>query len=172
MKTLFASVAATALFIGGAGMAAHADHHMESHDKHEKKDIVDTAASNEDFSTLVAAVKAAGLVDALKAEGPYTVFAPTNAAFDALPEGTLDTLLMEENVGQLQAILKLHVVSGKIKSKDIADGTTEVETLAGDTIEVTKGADGVTAGGADVVKADIYTSNGVIHVIDSVILPQ
>ncbi|MEQ8557581.1 MAG: fasciclin domain-containing protein [Henriciella sp.] len=166
MKTLFASVATAALFIGGPGMIAYADHHEE------KMDIVDTAASNEDFSTLVTAVKEAGLVDALKADGPYTVFAPTNAAFDALPDGTLDTLLMEENVGQLQEILKLHVVSGKIKAKDIADGTTDVETLTGETIEVTKTDAGVTVGGADVVKTDIYTSNGVIHVIDSVILPE
>ena len=169
MKTLFASIAATSLFVGGTAMTAHADHHME---KKDKKDIVDTAASNEDFSTLVTAVQEAGLVDALKAEGPYTVFAPTNAAFAALPDGTLDTLLMDENVGQLQGILKLHVVSGKIKAKDIAMGTTEVETLAGDTIEVTKTDSGVTVGGAAVTATDIYTSNGVIHVIDSVILPQ
>ena len=166
MKTLFASIAATTLFVGGAGMVAHAEHHVE------KKDIVDTAAANEDFSTLVTAVQEAGLVEALKADGPYTVFAPTNAAFDALPDGTLDTLLMDENVGQLQAILKLHVVSGKIKAGDIAEGTTEVETLNGDTIEVTKTDAGVTVGGANVVTTDIWTSNGVIHVIDSVILPQ
>jgi uncharacterized surface protein with fasciclin (FAS1) repeats len=170
MKILFASVAATAMTFGGIGLAAHAEHHME---KKDKMDIVETASANDDFSTLVTAVSEAGLVDALKAEGPYTVFAPTNAAFDALPEGTVETLLKDENIDQLQGILKLHVVSGKIKAGDIAEGSTEVETLAGDTIIVTKDSHGaVTAGGADVVKADIYTSNGVIHVIDSVILPE
>lgn len=169
MKTLFASVAATALFVGGAGMVAHADHHKEMKDK---KDIVETAMANDDFSTLVTAVQEAGLVEALQGDGPFTVFAPTNAAFDALPDGTLDTLLMDENQDQLAGILKLHVVSGKIKAKDIADGTMEVETLAGDMIEVTKSDAGVTVGGANVVTTDIYTSNGVIHVIDGVILPE
>ena len=168
MKTLFASVAAASLFVGGASLA-HADHHME---KMEKKDIVDTAASKDAFSTLVTAVTEAGLVDALKAEGPYTVFAPTNDAFAALPEGTLDSLLMEENVGQLQTILKLHVVSGKVMSGDIAEGTSEVETLTGDTIEVVNDGGTITVGGATVIKADVKTSNGVIHAIDSVILPQ
>lgn len=169
MKTLFASIATAALFAGGSSLA-YADHHVE---KMEKKDIVDTAAANDDFSTLVTAVTEAELVDALKGDGPFTVFAPTNDAFAALPDGTLDTLLMDENQDQLAGILKLHVVSGKIKAKDIAEGTTEVETLAGDTIDVTKDADGnVTVGGATVTTADIYTSNGVIHVIDSVILPE
>lgn len=169
MKTLFASIATAALFTGAAGLA-HADHHAE---KMDKVDIVDTAAANDDFSTLVTAVQEAGLVEALKGEGPFTVFAPTNEAFAALPDGTLDTLLMEENVEQLQGILKLHVVAGKIKAGDIAEGTTEVETLAGDTITVTKDAHGaVTVGGANVVTADVKASNGVIHVIDSVILPE
>lgn len=168
MKKIFASVATAALFLGSASMA-YAEHHMETADK---KDIVDTAAANDDFSTLVTAVQAAGLVDALKGDGPFTVFAPTNEAFAALPDGTLDTLLMEENVDDLQAILKLHVVSGAIMAGDIADGTTEVETLGGETIDVMKTADGVTVGGANVVVTDIETSNGVIHVIDSVILPE
>ena len=98
MKTLFASIATVALFAGGSSLA-FADHHKEMS---EKKDIVDTAAANDDFSTLVTAVSEAGLVDALKGDGPFTVFAPTNDAFAALPDGTLDTLLMEENIGQLQ----------------------------------------------------------------------
>ena len=131
MKKFFASVAATALFVGGAGVA-FADHHSEMSDK---KDIVETASSKEDFSTLVTAVSEAGLVEALQGDGPFTVFAPTNDAFAALPDGTVDTLLMDENIDQLQAILKLHVVAGKIKSKDIAEGTTEVETLGGETID-------------------------------------
>lgn len=171
MKTLFASIATAALLAAGSG-PAFADHHMES-ETMAKKDIVETAMANEDFSTLVAAIKAAGLVEALQADGPYTVFAPNNAAFDALPDGTLDSLLRPENKAKLQAILKLHVVPGEIMAADIADGPTEVETLAGDTIEVTKDSHGaVAAGGADVVATDIETSNGVIHVIDSVILPQ
>ena len=168
MKKFFASAAATALFVGGAGVA-FADHHSEMSDK---KDIVETASSKEDFSTLVTAVSEAGLVEALQGDGPFTVFAPTNDAFAALPEGTVETLLMDENIDQLQAILKLHVVAGKIKSKDIAEGTTEVETLGGDTIEVVNENGTITVDGAEVVMADVYTSNGVIHAIDSVILPE
>ena len=168
MKKLFASVAATALFVGGASVA-YADHHKEMSDK---KDIVDTAVGNDNFSTLVTAVTEAGLVDALKGDGPFTVFAPTNNAFAALPDGTVETLLMDENIDQLQAILKLHVVAGKIKSGDIAEGTTEVETLGGETIDVVNTDGTITVGGAEVIMADVYTSNGVIHAIDSVILPE
>ena len=168
MKTLFAAVATTALFAGGASVA-YADHHSEMS---EKKNIVETAASKDSFSTLVTAVTEAGLAEALQAEGPFTVFAPTNDAFAALPEGTLVTLLMDENQGQLQDILKLHVVSGKIKAGDIAEGTTEVETLGGDTIEVVNTDGTITVGGAKVIMADVYTSNGVIHAIDGVILPE
>ncbi len=168
MKKIFASVAATALFVGGAGVA-FADHHSEMSDK---KDIVETASSKEDFSTLVTAVSEAGLVEALQGDGPFTVFAPTNDAFAALPDGTVETLLMDENIDQLQAILKLHVVAGKIKSKDIAEGTTEVETLGGETIEVVNTGGTITVGGAEVIMADVYTSNGVIHAIDGVILPE
>lgn len=168
MKKLFASVAATALFVGGASVA-YADHHKEMSDK---KDIVDTAVGNDNFSTLVTAVTEAGLVDALKGDGPFTVFAPTNDAFAALPDGTVETLLMDENIDQLQAILKLHVVAGKIKSGDIAEGTTEVETLGGETIDVVNTDGTITVGGAEVIMADVYTSNGVIHAIDSVILPE
>ena len=168
MKKLFASVAATALFVGGASLA-HADHHSE---KMDAKDFVDTAASNDSFSTLVAAVTEAELVDALKGDGPFTVFAPTNDAFAALPEGTVDTLLMDENQEQLQNILTLHVVSGKIMAGDIAEGTTTVETLNGDTIDVVNEGGTITVGGANVVMADVKTSNGVIHAIDGVILPE
>ena len=168
MKKLFASVAATALFVGGASVA-YADHHKEMSDK---KDIVDTAVGNDNFSTLVTAVTEAGLVDALKGDGPFTVFAPTNDAFAALPDGTVETLLKDENIDQLQAILKLHVVAGKIKSGDIAEGTTEAETLGGETIDVVNTDGTITVGGAEVIMADVYTSNGVIHAIDSVILPE
>ncbi|MGI9658429.1 MAG: fasciclin domain-containing protein [Gaiellaceae bacterium] len=131
-------------------------------------DIVDTAIAAGDFSTLVAAVQAAELVDTLKGEGPFTVFAPTDEAFAALPEGTLDDLLLPENKDQLAAILTYHVVPGTVLSTDLADG--QVATVNGEevTIAVT---DGVTVNGANVVTADIETSNGVIHVIDAVLLP-
>lgn len=168
MKKFFASVAATALLVGGASVA-FADGHSEMSDK---KNIVETASANDNFSTLVTAVSEAGLVDALSAEGPFTVFAPTNEAFAALPEGTVESLLMDENIEQLQAILQLHVVAGKIKSGDIAEGTTEVETLGGETIEVVNDGHSITVGGAEVIMADVYTSNGVIHAIDGVILPE
>jgi len=155
------------------GAKAHAEKHHHGEHKMEqvKLDIVDTAAGNENFTTLVAAVKAAGLVDALKGKGPFTVFAPTNEAFAALPEGTVENLLKPENKEKLQAVLKYHVVSGKIKAGDIANGSTDVETLQGSTVNVEKGATGVSVDGAKVTTADLKTSNGVIHVIDKVILP-
>ncbi|MGI9290063.1 MAG: fasciclin domain-containing protein [Gammaproteobacteria bacterium] len=133
-------------------------------------DIVDVAAGAGSFNTLVAAVKAAGLVDALKGDGPLTVFAPTDEAFAALPAGTLDSLLKPENKDQLTAILLYHVVPGKVMSSDLS-GTVNAETLQGSTVEVVASASGVTVNGANVVKADVAASNGVIHVIDAVILP-
>lgn len=135
-------------------------------------DIVDTAASNQDFETLVAAVKAADLVDTLKGEGPFTVFAPTDAAFEKLPAGTLDTLLKPENKDQLTGILTYHVVPGKIMANDIAMGETMVKTVNGKELKVEKTAAGVMIDGAMVTSADIATDNGVIHVIDSVVLPS
>jgi len=130
--------------------------------------IVDVAVGNEDFSTLVAALKAAGLVDALSGEGPFTVFAPTNAAFDALPEGILDSLLLEENVDALSGILTYHVVAANALSSSLELG--DVETLNGATVAVTVD-DGVLVNDSTVVVADIITSNGIIHVIDAVLLP-
>ena len=130
-----------------------------------EKTIVETAAGNADFSTLVAAVKAADLAGALSGDGPFTVFAPTNAAFEKLPAGTVDTLLKSENKAQLAAILKYHVVSGKILAGDVLKAM-EVTTLQGSKAPV-----GLTIGGANIVKTDIKCSNGVIHVIDAVILP-
>lgn len=136
-----------------------------------KKDIVDTAVSAGDFSTLVAAVKAAGLVDTLKSEGPFTVFAPTDEAFSKLPEGTVEDLLKPENKDKLVAILTYHVVPGKVMAADVVK-LDEAGTVQGGTVEI-KVEDGtVMVDGATVVKTDIETSNGVIHVIDSVILPQ
>jgi uncharacterized surface protein with fasciclin (FAS1) repeats len=135
-----------------------------------KQDIVDTAIAAGSFNTLVAAVQAAELVDALKGAGPYTVFAPTDEAFAALPEGTVENLLKPENQEQLQAVLLYHVVSGKIMAADIGAGA-EPATLQGATIAVVGSDSGVTVNGANVVTADVVTSNGVIHVIDAVILP-
>ncbi|MEO0343901.1 MAG: fasciclin domain-containing protein [Pseudomonadota bacterium] len=136
-----------------------------------KKDIVDTAVDAGSFTTLVAAVQAAGLVDVLKGDGPFTVFAPTDDAFAALPEGTVEDLLKPENKEQLAAILTYHVVSGKVMSGDIAGKKMDVETVEGTTAMV-DATDGVMIDGANVVTADIEASNGVIHVIDAVILPS
>lgn len=133
-------------------------------------DIVDVAVGAGSFNTLVAAVKAADLVGALKGDGPLTVFAPTDEAFAALPAGTLDSLLKPENKEQLKAILLYHVVSGKVMSSDLK-GTINAETLQGSPVEIIAGASGVTVNGANVVSADVAASNGVIHVIDAVILP-
>ena len=132
-------------------------------------DIVDTAVGAGTFNTLVAAVQAAGLEETLRGEGPFTVFAPTDDAFAALPEGTVETLLMEENLDQLVAILTYHVVPGTVMSGDLSDGMMATTVQGGD-IEVGV-MDGVTINGANVVAADIAASNGVIHVIDAVILP-
>jgi uncharacterized surface protein with fasciclin (FAS1) repeats len=136
-----------------------------------EKDIVDTAVSAGNFTTLVAAVQAAGLVDTLKSEGPFTVFAPTDAAFAALPAGTVENLLKPENKDQLIAVLTYHVIPGKVMSGDIAGKSLEVKTVQGSMVDV-NATDGVMVDGATVVAADIETSNGVIHVIDQVILPN
>ncbi|NAW35335.1 fasciclin domain-containing protein [Halomonas alimentaria] len=145
--------------------AAQADHHGM------KKDIVDTAVEAGQFETLVAAVQAADLVETLKGEGPYTVFAPTDEAFAALPEGTVESLLEEENRDQLQAILTYHVVSGKIMAEDAmaADSAT---TVQGQDLTITTMDGSVMIDDATVIQADIETSNGVIHVIDSVLMPE
>ena len=139
---------------------------------HHQKDIVDTAVAADDFNTLVAAVQTAGLVEALKGEGPFTVFAPTDAAFAALPEGTVASLLEEANRDQLTAILTYHVVPGEYMAEGTAAGTYDLPTLQGDTVNVVVGEDGsVTVDGANVVAADVDATNGVIHVIDAVITP-
>ena len=134
-------------------------------------DIVDTAVSAGQFNTLVAAVEAADLVTTLKGDGPFTVFAPTDEAFAALPEGTVENLLKPENKDQLIAVLTYHVVPGKIMSSDIAGTETMVESVQGSELDV-NATDGVTVDGATVVTADIETDNGVIHVIDRVVLAQ
>ena len=135
------------------------------------KDIVDTAAGAGQFNTLVAAVKAAGLVDTLKGDGPFTVFAPTDEAFAKLPDGTVEDLLKPENKDKLVAILTYHVVPGKIMSGDIDGRETEVKTVQGGMLDV-NAKDGVMVDNAKVVKADIGATNGVIHIIDTVVMPN
>lgn len=132
-------------------------------------DIVDTAVAAGSFTTLVAAVQAAGLVDTLKGEGPFTVFAPTDEAFAALPAGTVDDLLKPENKDKLVAILTYHVVSGKVMSTDLKDDMM-AKTVEGAEIKIDLD-NGVMVNDANVVKADIVVDNGVIHVIDKVIMP-
>ena len=135
------------------------------------KDIVEIAASAGSFKTLVAAVQAAGLVDTLKGKGPLTVFAPTDEAFAKLPAGTVENLLKPENKQQLVAILTYHVVPGKVMSKDLVGKKTMAKTVEGTQVSI-DATDGVRVDNAKVVKADIDASNGVIHVIDTVIIPK
>lgn len=133
--------------------------------------IVETAVAAGSFNTLVAAVQAADLVDTLSSPGPFTVFAPTDEAFAKLPEGTVANLLKPENKDQLIAVLTYHVVPGKVMSGDIAGKMMDVDTVQGQSIKV-NATDGVMINNATVVQADIDTDNGVIHVIDTVILPK
>jgi uncharacterized surface protein with fasciclin (FAS1) repeats len=136
-----------------------------------RKDLVDTAVAAGSYGTLVTAVKAAGLVDALRGDGPFTVFAPSDAAFAALPAGALDGLLKDP--ARLKAVLTYHVIPGRVLSSDLRTGTVEVKTLEGRTLQVTKAADGtVTVNGARVAAADVLAGNGVIHGIDAVVLPK
>lgn len=160
-RSLFTVTALSLLFLAFAPMTSQkADHH---------NNIVNLASSTDNLSTLVAAVKAADLVETLQGDGPFTVFAPTNEAFEKLPEGTLESLLKPENKDQLTKILTYHVVSGKVMSSDLKDGMT-AKTVEGSEIKIRLG-DNVMINEAIVVKADIGASNGVVHVIDSVILP-
>lgn len=154
-RTFMAATATLAL----TASAVFADGHT--------KDIVDTAVDAGTFTTLVAAVEAAGLVDTLKGEGPFTVFAPTDEAFAALPEGTVEGLLADPEA--LAAILTYHVVAGKVMAADLSDGMTAATVNGADVTIMTEG--GVMVNEANVVTADIEASNGVIHVIDAVILP-
>lgn len=133
-------------------------------------DIVDTAVEAGSFKTLVAAVQAAGLVETLKGEGPFTVFAPTDEAFAALPEGTVEDLLKPENKDKLASILTYHVVPGKVMSSDLSDDMM-AKTVEGSEIKVDLG-NGVMVNDANVVTADVEADNGVIHVIDKVIMPS
>ena len=151
---LFVFLSTTALFAGSS-----------------KMDIVDTAVSAGSFNTLVAAVTAADLAETLKGEGPFTVFAPTDDAFAKLPAGTLDDLLKPENKDKLAAILTYHVVPGKVMAKDVMT-MKEAKTVNGESVMISMDADTVMIDNAKVVQADVECSNGVIHVIDTVILPK
>ncbi len=146
-------------------MLAHADHHGM------KKDVVDVAVENGSFTTLVTAVKAAGLVDTLKGDGPFTVFAPTDEAFAKLPEGTVEMLLMPENKDKLIAVLTYHVVAGKVMAADVVN-IDSATTVQGGMLAVSTSGETVMINNAKVVAADVKASNGVIHVVDTVLLPK
>ncbi|MDA7994646.1 MAG: fasciclin domain-containing protein [Pirellulales bacterium] len=135
------------------------------------KTVVENAVNNENFSTLVAAVKAAGLAETLSGSGPFTVFAPTNAAFEKLPAGTVEKLLKPENKGQLVKVLTYHVVPGKVMAKDVVK-LNKATTVEGSDVAIAVSGGTVTVDNAKVIKTDINSSNGVIHVIDTVILPK
>ena len=161
-----------ALLLGLASPLAVAGHHDGEHAKptQAKGDIVDTAVAAGQFNTLAAALTAAGLVDTLKGNGPFTVFAPTDEAFAALPAGTVENLLKPENKDQLVALLTYHVVPGRYPSGRVA-GLDEAPTVNGETVDI-RAADGaVMVDGANVVMADVTATNGVIHVIDKVLMP-
>jgi uncharacterized surface protein with fasciclin (FAS1) repeats len=150
---------------------AQLQRHYVAAEAEKPKTIVETAAGIEDFSTLVAAVKAGGLVETLSGKGPFTVFAPTNEAFAKLPKGTVEDLLKPENKEKLVAILTYHVVPGKVMAADVVK-VKEAKTVQGDKAKVTVKDDEVMIDKAKVVKTDVECSNGVIHVIDSVLLPK
>ncbi|QYK42104.1 MAG: fasciclin domain-containing protein [Paracoccaceae bacterium] len=157
IRRTFLALAASTALISSPALAAD-------------KDIVDTAVGAGSFTTLVAAVQAAGLVDTLKGPGPFTVFAPTDAAFAALPAGTVEDLLKPENKDKLVAVLTYHVIPAKVMSTDLSEGL-KAATVQGQEVTITLDG-GPKVDGAAISAADIEATNGVIHVIDSVILPQ
>ena len=164
MKNLFA-----AFLLGSFVFTGNVNAQCETDDK-KSSDIVDLAISTEFLNTLVAAVKAGDLVETLKGDGPFTVFAPTDEAFAALPEGTLESLLKPENKDQLVSILAYHVVSGEVKSTDLKNGM-KAQTVEGSDVNVYVSGSGVKINTANVTTADIEASNGIVHVIDQVMLP-
>ena len=175
-KVLWAAALATALVlpanvaVAGCG-GDHKEKAMNVKTASKTPDIVDTAVAAGSFNTLVAAVKAAGLVETLKGEGPFTVFAPTDEAFAKLPKGTVEDLLKPENKETLQAILTYHVVPGRVMAKDVVK-LESAKTVQGNAVTIKTKDGAVMIDGANVVKTDIETSNGIIHVIDAVILPK
>ena len=168
MKAKFtAFILAAVCIIGVASMSASADNSS----KKDGKDIVDTAVAAGSFNTLVAAVKAAGLVETLKGDGPFTVFAPTDEAFAKLPAGTVEALLKDK--AKLTRILTYHVVSGNVMAKDVVKlNGKSAKTVEGSSVSITVKGGKVMVDNANVVKTDIACSNGVIHVIDTVIIPK
>lgn len=177
LKTTIVTAAAASIAFGA--ITASAGHH----EKMKKADIVETAVGNPDLSTLVAAVTQADLVTTLQSDGPFTVFAPTNAAFDKLPEGTVATLLKDENKDMLAGILTYHVVGAKVKSGKLMglikanDNHFDIETVNGGTLaaSIMDGSIVLTdenGGTSKVIAADVKTSNGVVHIIDTVVLPK
>jgi uncharacterized surface protein with fasciclin (FAS1) repeats len=161
LKTFILGIAASALTLSAAAVQA----------QHANRDIVDTAVAAGSFKTLAKALQAADLVDTLKGTGPYTVFAPTDEAFGKLPAATLNDLLKPENKQKLQRILTYHVVPGRVSSADVVKLRT-AKAVSGDTIDIKTNGGTVMVDNARVVKTDVQASNGVIHVIDSVILPD
>jgi len=177
------AVTAISLSLSAASLLAEKDPDVGGAAMYPNKNIVQNAANSKDHTTLVAAVKAAGLVDTLEGAGPFTVFAPVNAAFDKLPAGTVDTLLKPENKDQLVKVLTYHVVAGKVSSQELVKmikaggGKAELKTVEGATLTATLQGGKVIlidekGGMATVTIADVYQSNGVIHVVDSVLLPN
>lgn len=160
-----AALPAILIFAFALSTSVNIDHHKKA-----KADIVELAVGSDVLSTLVQAVTAAELVEVLQSEGPFTVFAPTNEAFAKLPDGTLESLLLPENRDKLVAILTYHVVPGKVMSTDLTDGMS-VASVEGSTIDIQVNDYGVRINGARVVTADVEASNGVVHIIDTVIMP-
>lgn len=182
-RFVVAALAVITLTVSAASARAQKDPDVGGAAMYPAKNIVENALNSQDHTTLVAAVKAAGLVETLEGPGPFTVFAPTNEAFAKLPAGTVDTLLMPDNKGQLVKILTYHVVAGKVSSKDLikmikkGGGKAELKTVSGGTLTASLNMGKVVltdekGGTAMVTIADVYQSNGVIHVIDSVLLPN
>jgi uncharacterized surface protein with fasciclin (FAS1) repeats len=182
-KTVLATLVALAFTLSVATIHAEKDPDVGGAAMYPAKNIVQNAVNSQDHTTLVAAVKAAGLVDTLEGPGPFTVFAPVNAAFDKLPAGTVDTLLKPENKEQLVKVLTYHVVAGRVSSKELiamikkGHGKAELKTVEGGTLTASLNDGKVIltdekGGMSTVTIADVYQSNGVIHVVDSVLLPN
>jgi uncharacterized surface protein with fasciclin (FAS1) repeats len=183
MKKIFALALAALCVLPSVKLVAQTDPNVGGAPMFVNKNIVENAVNSNDHTTLVAAVKAAGLVDTLEGAGPFTVFAPTNEAFDKLPAGTVDTLLKPENKAQLVKVLTYHVVAGRVTSQDLlkmikaGGGKATLTTVAGGTLTATRKHGKIVltdekGGMATITIADVYQSNGVIHVVDSVLLPN
>ena len=183
MKSIKLSTLALALVMSVSTITAIAQVTVGGAPMYASKDIIDNAVNSKDHTTLVAAVKAAGLVETLKGPGPFTVFAPTNAAFAALPAGTVDTLLKPESKPTLTKVLTYHVVSGKMDATALmaavkaGNGKAMLKTVSGGTLTATSNGSAVmvmdeSGGTANVAIADVIQSNGVIHVVDKVLLPK